>query len=166
MQVKFSEIVLSEGRGEALTSGPCRLVVPIPLEQLNDPASTTGRLTFLEVYIAKIFEVTIRNSTLPDGTCSSGIGSSSELTWSIFVGDSKGSKGGQRWFGSFSIPRKLACEKAKEYGLDKPESTLLNDFGDGTTQVDIPVLSIFGKDKVDKWKQFVESFLSNSLSQH
>ena len=159
MQVKFSEIVLSEGREEALTSGPCRLVVPISLEQLDNPTSTTGRLTFLEIYIAKIFEVTIRASTLPDGRCSSGIGGSSELTWSIFIGDSEGSKDGQRWYGSYSIPRKLACEKAEEYGLDKSESTLLNESGVGTTRVDIPVLGIFGDEKVNKWKLFVKSFL-------
>ncbi|KAM3100347.1 lysozyme inhibitor LprI family protein [Phormidesmis sp. 146-12] len=160
LQVEFSEIVLSEGREEPLTSGPCRLVVPISSKRLQEPASS-GRLTFLEVYIAKIFEVTIYNSTLASGECSSGIGSSNKLNWSIFAGDSEGSKDGQRWIGNYSIPRKLACEKAEEYGLATPEPTLLNQFGIGTTQVDIPRLGIFGGEKINKWKQFVKLFLAN-----
>jgi hypothetical protein len=160
LRVDFSEIVLSEGR-EALTSGPCRLVVPISWKRLQESASS-GRLTFLEVYIAKIFEVTIHDSTLPSGECVSGVGSSIGLEWSIFAGDSEGSKDGQKWVGIYSIPRKLACQKAKEYGLAAPESTLLNHFGVGTTQVDIPVLDISGDEKIDNWKKFVELFLSPS----
>lgn len=159
LQGKFSEIVLSEGR-EPLTSGPCRLVVPISWKQLREPA-TAGSLTFLEVYIAKIFEITIYDSTLPSGECLSGVGSSVGLTWSIFAGDSEGSKDGQKWIGNYTIPRRLACEKADEYGLAATESTLLNRFGVGTTQVNIPVLGISGDEKVSKWKQFVELFLTN-----
>jgi uncharacterized protein YecT (DUF1311 family) len=160
LQVEFSEIVLSEGR-EPLTSGPCRLVVPTSWKRIGDSASG-GSLTFLDVYIAKIFEITIYESTLPSGECLSGIGSSRELTWSIFAGDSEGSKDGQKWIGNYSIPRKLACAKAEEYGLLTPESTLLNKFGIGTTQVDISILGIFGDEKIDKWKQFVKSFIVNS----
>jgi hypothetical protein len=159
LQVEFSEIVLSEGR-EPLTSGPCRLVVPISWKRLQEPA-LSGCLTFLEVYIAKIFEVTIRDSTLPSGECVGGVGISTGLNWSIFAGDSEGSKDGQKWIGNYNIPRKLACEKADEYGLAALESTSLNQFGVGTTQVDIPVLNIFGDEKIDKWKQFVKSFIAS-----
>jgi uncharacterized protein YecT (DUF1311 family) len=158
-QVKFSEIVISEGR-EPLTNGSCRIVMPISRQLIRDPA-VNGRLTFLEFCIAKIFEITIYDSS-SSGECVNGIGSSDKLTWSIFVGDYEGSKDGQNWIGNYFIPRKLACEVAEEYGLSKSESTLLNNVGVGTTQVDIPILGIFGDAKISKWKQFVDIFLQSN----
>jgi hypothetical protein len=160
-QIEISEIVLAESEFEPLTSGPCRLVVPISSKRLGE-AATGGRLTFLEVYVAKMFEVTIYKSTIA-GRCEAGIGSSLNLIWSLFSGDSEGSKDGQRLIGNYNILRKLACEKAKEFGLSTSETTLINDFGVGTTKVDIPVLDIFDDDKISKWKQFVESFVSISV---
>jgi hypothetical protein len=159
LQVKFSEIVIPQGI-EVDSIALCRLVTPIPAKDLNNSASD-GSLTFFEVYVAKIFEITIyyRGELL---------GNFGELTWSIFAGDSQGSEDGQKLVGlnyrktpgKFSISSALALEKAKEYGLGKAESTLVNKFGVGSTQVDIPMLDISGE-KIGRWKKFVKLFLQS-----
>ena len=144
--LKIAEIIFAEG-SEPLTAGPYRLLASLPWEQLGEPAFPGGRLSFFEVYIAKIFEISIYEFDRSQAIYG--------LAWSFFVESTTKVKGGQKSQRGFRILRQLANQVKQDFGLTTSEPTIINDWTRGIVQVDIPTLSIFGNERISNWKKFV-----------
>jgi hypothetical protein len=148
--LKIAEIILAEGY-EPLTNGPSSLVASLPWEQLREPAFPSSRLSLREVYIAKLFEISIYVFEDIGG------GGIPGMSWSFFAESSTKFEGSQKDVGSYRIPRQLADQVKQDFGLTTPETTIINNWTSGIVQVDIPTLNINGDEKISNWKKFLSA---------
>ncbi|MBD2077478.1 DUF1311 domain-containing protein [Phormidium sp. FACHB-592] len=145
--LEITELISVEGY-EPLTQGPWRLVAPLPYERLGEPVYPGGQLSFLDVYIAKIFEISIYEFDRDRAFYG--------LAWSFFTETTTKVKGGQKSQGIFRISKQLADQVKQDFELTTPESTTINYWERGIVQVDVPTLSIYGE-KISKWKNFLST---------